>query len=378
MTKPKIAIVVTTIGGGEILEGYCKQADIEGVRNQLKIIVIPDKKTPATLYERCNSLFALGFDIACPSLSEQETYLNRFGNLADFIPYNSDNRRNIGFLMALDWSCDVLISLDDDNYCMQGKVVFDDYAVVCSDEIKLPAVHSSSRWFNACDLLELEPDYKVYLRGFPYTKRHQQVETKIIEESGIVRLNTGLWIGEPDLDAINRLATPVHSKSFKGQSVLLGQDTWCPINTQNTSLHRDLIITYYFVRMGYSIMGLSIDRYGDIFSGYFCQVCMRHLGHRIRIGTPISLHRRNSHNYLRDLTYELACICMLEEFTEWLQEVKLEGKTYKETYLSLSDALDEQVEKFRGFIWGTGEAKDYFRKVAHFMRRWVSCCEQIG
>lgn len=376
-STPKTCVVITTVNHGDLIDGYCRQAEAEGVRDSLRIVVIPDRKSPESLFERCQRLFALGFDVVCPTLAEQESYLDKFGHMSGLIPYDSDNRRNVGFLMALEWGCDALVSMDDDNYCMGDNRTFGTYAVVCEDDVTLPAVHSSHGWFNACEMLEMEPDYEVYPRGFPYHRRHQEPKVVIKQESGPVRLNTGLWLGEPDLDAVTWLAAPVRAKSFKGQPVLLGDDTWCPINTQNTSLHRDLIVAFYFVRMGYPVGGMPIDRYGDIFAGYFCQACVRHFGHRIRVGTPIALHERNSHNYLRDLTHELACIWVLEDMTEWLRETKLAGNTYAETYLSLADALDHQVERFEGFIW-TDPTRAYFHHMAYCMRQWVAACRQIG
>jgi hypothetical protein len=41
-------------------------------------------------------------------------------------------------------------------------------------------------------------------------------------------------------------------------------------------------------------MGIPIDRDGDIFSGYFVQTCARHLGYSIRVGTPLSNHKKYS------------------------------------------------------------------------------------
>lgn len=38
--------------------------------------------------------------------------------------------------------------------------------------------------------------------------------------------------------------------------------------------------------MGYRHNGQVIDRYADIFSGYFVQACAKHLGHAVRFGTP--------------------------------------------------------------------------------------------
>lgn len=360
-----------------MLEDYCRRAEQEGIQQRLKIFVIPDRKSPQALFERCTALSDRGFNIVCPSLTEQEKFLAGMGPISQRIPYNSDNRRNAGFLMALDWGCDVMISLDDDNHVGQSAPLYTDYSIVLQDKVSLPAVHSSTGWFNICDLLELDSPGRVFPRGFPYRKRHEPAQIRWKEETGAVRLNAGLWLMEPDLDAITWLASPARSKSFKGQSVLLGNDTWSPINTQNTSLHRDLIVSYYFVRMGYPLAGMKIDRYGDIFSGYLSQACVRHMGHRIRVGTPIAEHRRNAHDYFRDLAAEFACIWLLEDFTEWLREAKLQGSTYAETYLSLADAIEAQSGHFAGSIWEE-DARAYLRDMAQCMREWVAACRRVG
>jgi hypothetical protein len=375
MIPKKTCIVVTTINSGEILAGYCRQAEAEGVREHLRIVVIPDKKTPDAIFAACRQYVTQGFDVLCPTIAEQDEYLKKVGRFGPLVPYNSDNRRNIGFLMALDWGCDILLSIDDDNFCL-GET-YATSALVCADKVTLPAAHSSDRWINFCDFLALEPRYHVYPRGYPYHKRHQPATLTYQDETAPVRMNVGLWLQEPDLDAITWLAAPVRAKSFTGQSFLLGRDTWSPINTQNTALHRDLIASYYFVRMGYPLAGLPIDRYGDIYSGYLSQACVKHLGHGIRVGTPIADHRRNSHNYLRDLSGELACILTLELFTEWLVDLKLQGTNYTETYLSLADAIDHQVERFTGSIWNDS-TRGYFHQMTYCMRQWVEACRIVS
>jgi hypothetical protein len=375
--RTTFAIVATTIGNGAFLDGYCEQARIEGIADDLKIIVIPDRKSPRELYLKCASLCRDGFRIVCPDLPEQERYLSRLGDFAGLIPYDSDNRRNIGFLMALETGADVIVSLDDDNYCQVGTPFFREYALVNMPPANFRSVDSEHGWFNPCDLLEMEPQHSVYPRGFPYSARHQTSPLVFSNQEGLIRMNAGLWLDEPDLDAITWLATPVRARRFRGESVTLGSDTWAPINTQNTSLHRDLLVAYYFVRMGYAIAGLTIDRYGDIFSGYFCQACVHHFGHRVRLGTPVAVHRRNSHDYLRDLGRELACVWILEDLVPWLRELRLEGSGYAEAYLSLADGIEDQVPRFKGAIWNDA-AHSYFHDVASCMRRWVAACRTIG
>jgi len=375
MKTAKVSIVLTTINSGDVLDGYCKQAEAEGVRDRLRFIVIPDRKTPEELYKKCGQVRKDGFNIQCPTLEEQDRYLKKFGPFSALVPYNSDNRRNIGFLMALESGDDVVLSIDDDNYCI-GET-YKTSCLVCENPVTLPAIHSSNGWFNFCEMLNVTPACRFYPRGFPYHKRHQDPKLTFVEETGPVRMNVGLWLQEPDLDAIAWLVAPVRASGFKGKSYLLGNDTWGPINTQNTALHRDLIASYYFVRMGYPLASIPIDRYGDIFSGYLSQACVRHMGHRIRVGTPVADHKRNSHNYLRDLTAELACILTLEPFTEWLHDLKLQGASYPETYLSLAEAIDHQVQHFSGQIW-TDATRGYFHQMTYCMRQWVRACGLIG
>jgi hypothetical protein len=189
-------------------------------------------------------------------------------------------------------------------------------------------------------------------------------------------MNAGLWLLEPDLDAMTWLVRPAQALAFRGESVRLGPRTWSPINTQNTALHRDLLAAYYYLRMNPVAEGLPIDRFGDIFSGYFCQACMHHLGDSARVGTPVADHRRNSHHYLRDAALEMAGICIIEELADWLTSLKLQGSSYSEAYCSLADAIDELSERSRGFIW-TPTVRSYFHSMADCMRRWVRVSRQF-
>ncbi|MGZ5552859.1 MAG: hypothetical protein ACXWHF_04390, partial [Chthoniobacterales bacterium] len=320
-------------------------------------------------------LSASGFDVRCPTIDEQETYLKKFPKLAPLIPYDSENRRNVGYLMALESGYEVLLSIDDDNYCL-GET-FTTCGLVCSDKLTLQAAHSDNGWINFCDMLELQPSYQVFPRGYPYARRTENPAITYSSETGRVRMNVGLWLAEPDLDAITWLAAPVRARKFKGESCLLGQNTWSPINTQNTALHRNLIVSYYCVRMGYPLGGMPIDRFGDIFSGYLSQACIRHLGDRIRVGTPIADHKRNSHNYLRDLASEFGGIQVLEPFVEWLHDAKLEGSTYPETYLALAGVIDAEVSHFTGSIWNDA-TRGFFYQMTHCMRQWVAACNSIA
>jgi hypothetical protein len=190
--------------------------------------------------------------------------------------------------MALEKGCDYLISIDDDNLCLEGRSFLEDHAVVCAGTRELESVYTSTGWFNVLSLMEVTPS-NVYPRGFPYRFRHLPVETCWRSEMGVVHWNSGLWLQDPDLDAATWLVSPANAQSFRGRSVVLGRDTWSPLNTQNTAIHRDAAVAFYFVRMGHALAGMPTGRWGDILSGYLSQACMRHLGYRVRVGTLYSL-----------------------------------------------------------------------------------------
>ncbi len=372
--KSKAAIVVTTIGDGRFLDSYVGKFSLSGTLDRVRIIVIPDLKTPTALFHKCAELRQSGVNILCPDLEDQNQYLARLG-IDNLIAVNSDHRRNVGFLMALDSDADYVISIDDDNLCNEEEDFLWEHSVVCGGEDEFEVVRSSNGWFNICDLLETEPS-NVFPRGFPFRFRDRSIQIDCRRERVSVHLNAGLWLQDPDLDAATWLINPARSVLFRGRSAVLDKDTWAPINTQNTAVHRDAVVTFYFVRMGFVLSGLRVDRWGDIFSGYFCQACVRFLGNHVRVGTPLVNHVRNCHDYLKDLISELPCMWLMEDFIECIRESRLQGSTYTDVYLSLAQSIDDSAEKVKGFN-GDNATGVFFHKMAEDMRHWTKAVNTI-
>lgn len=376
MTK-KVAIVVTTIYEAVFLEHYVKNIKKYNHINQVIIVVIPDKKTPATIYEQCAYFRDIGFSVFCPNIEEQDEFLKKFPSMTNIIPYNSDNRRNIGFLFALEKQVDVLISIDDDNYCIENYDFVAEHSIVgtpCSE----PVVESSDQWFNVCTLLKSEISEEIFPRGFPYYARKKSRDIKTHNPvSHHVAMNAGLWLNDPDVDAVTRLALSPKINDVDTISVLLAPNTWSPVNTQNTAISRQAVAAYYYVRMGYPVGGMMIDRYGDILSGFFCQKCVKTRGEYVRIGSPVADHRRTTHNLFKDLYHELAGMVIIEELIPFLMDVRIDGASYIEAYCSLSDVLKEQSHKFKGFVWDQG-GREFLIKTAENMLAWVEAVKIIG
>lgn len=382
-------IVVTTIFEPDWLEGYLANIRTHGHADAVTIRIIADQKTPASVYQAARRAADQGFSVDCPDLDEQERYLRRLGVPPDFIPWNTDNRRNIGYLRAWESGADVLISIDDDNYCRPDSDFIAAHSVVggTSSAAGDSRLASGAAWFNLCDLLHGETASTIYARGFPYSARiytggggNHAVQigplpTDVPDRP--VAVNAGLWIDDPDVDAVTRLALRPFCDRADATDLILAPGTWSPVNTQNTALHRDAIPTYYYVRMGFPVKGMVIDRFGDIWSGYFLQCCAQHLGEATRIGAPVADHRRTTHNLFKDLYQELAGIVLTEELLPWLREVSLTASTYTEAYAELADAIGEQAERFSGFLWDEG-GREFLRATSGHMRTWLAAIRTLG
>nr|MBV6630675.1 hypothetical protein [Oceanococcus sp. HetDA_MAG_MS8] len=382
MKPTEFDIVVTTIFSPEWLLGYLENFEKYDACDKVTLRIICDKKTPKEVYAAAAQAQQMGFHIDCPSLDEQADYLKKLGLPADFIPWNSDNRRNIGFLRAWEHGARALISIDDDNYCLQGESFIDAHGIVGSATTTLPGsamLASQAPWYNVCENLHAENCASFYARGFPYAARGAS-ERATLEPLGStdrrVAVNAGLWTDDPDVDAATRLVQGPRVISANSTAVLLDTPTWSPINTQNTALIRDAIPAYYYVRMGFPIQGMRIDRYGDILSGYFLQKCVKHLGDAICFGSPIAEHRRSPHNLFQDLYHELAGKVIVEDLLPWLQGLKLQASTYTEAYAVLADELELQASRMHGFIWDQG-GQEFLRETAQMMRVWLKTLARI-
>lgn len=372
------SIVFTSINNPALLEDYYENFKKYGRLSDVDVIMIPDRKTPKSAYDTCDALSRKGLQVSCVTLEDQESFLKKVGFPSNMIPYNSDNRRNVGYLMAFERRSDFIISIDDDNYSRMEDDFLAEHSAVMLDDATVEEVDSPNRWFNICELLELDPlGASTYARGFPYYARRASELPSQQRKKSDIYVNAGLWLGDPDVDGISWMVNPVHASGWKGESRTLAKSTWTPINTQNTAMRRDAVAAYYYLKMGYRFGGGAIDRYGDIFSGYFLEACTKHLGHGIRVGSPCANHIRNSHNYLKDAQQELYCIVINEDILRWLQDLELDGGSYAESFVSLSYQLEDAVESFTSYAWDDS-VRAYFHQMAHYMRAWIKSCRAIG
>ncbi|MEH2110219.1 hypothetical protein [Nostoc sp.] len=378
----KFGIVVTTIYGGEFINEYYDHLLTNGVLDQVNFYVEGDLSTPASCREQVEKYTRQGLPWYYFGPEEQNEFLKPFPKLAAEIPWKTDNRRNIGFLMAYRDRCHTIIAIDDDNYPLKDWSFLAGHSAVGQEASLLTAV-GHDNWFNLCSMMEVQcpslgSGETVYARGFPYQRRHiacSQINAEI--STGIVAINAGLWSGDPDVDAATRLVTRCIAKEKFTSDYLLAPNTLMPINTQNTGIIRDAIPAYYYVKMGHPVGGMKLDRFGDIFSGFFVQKCAQAVGHSIKVGSPVVEHRRSPHNLYKDLWNELAGMVVIDDMLPLLETPLSPSQNYSDATVELAERIEEWSAKQEGFLWDDS-LKNYFKNVASNMKLWVEVCRQLN
>jgi hypothetical protein len=381
MTKI-FGIVVTTIYDGQFLDAYYDHFKKMGGLGQVRFYVVGDLSTPSECRQKVEQYQSMGLPWIYLGEVEQKTFLDPFSKLASQIPWQSDNRRNVGFLMAYRDGCDVIVAIDDDNYPKDQWSFLEGHSSV-GQTISLPTAIGYNQWFNLCGMMEIicptmGTGGTVYARGFPYQKRDPQCSRVDVSLStGKVAVNAGLWSGDPDVDAATRLVTRCEARENFNQSLLLAPGTLMPINTQNTALIREAIPAYYYVKMGHPVNGMKLDRFGDIFSGFFLQKCVEAMGHAVRVGSPVVDHRRSPHNLYKDLWHELSGMVILDDMLTLLETPLPTAQSYSEATLSLAEQIEEWAMHQSGFLWDDG-LKAYFQNIAENLRLWVEACASFS
>jgi hypothetical protein len=375
-------IVVTTIYGGEFLDEYYQHFQSRGELDQVRFYVVGDLNTPPACRDRVEYYRAQGLNWIYLGQEEQEKFLAPFPELAAEIPWKTDNRRNIGFLIAYQDRCDVVVAIDDDNYPKEQWPFLAGHQST-GTTVSLPTATGYNHWFNLCSMMDVacksqNVEGTVYARGFPYARRDPRCsEVGAEQREGFVAINAGLWSGDPDVDAATRLVTRCEAFENFQESYLLAPNTLMPINTQNTALIRDAIPAYYYVKMGHPIGGMKLDRFGDIFSGFFVQKCAQAVGHAVRVGSPVVDHRRSPHNLYKDLWHELAGMVVIDDMLTLLETPLPNAASYSEAALTLAAGIHDWAMTRTGFLWDE-DLKRYFSNVAKNMELWVSTCRELN
>ena len=167
MAHPRMTLVITTINVPRLLADYARNFERFGHLDRRER---PDHRRPEDASRlrrrpRGPSPHATASTPGTWASRNRTAYLDRFPRLKPLVPFNSDNRRNIGYLMAAEQGAEIIVAVDDDNFVGEDDW-YDGHSLVGS-RLNLKTVSCSSGWFNPCQLMDMEPAVPTFARGYP-------------------------------------------------------------------------------------------------------------------------------------------------------------------------------------------------------------------
>lgn len=214
--------------------------------------------------------------------------------------------RSYGFWKAWEIGADYIFTLDDDCFPFV--------------EDSLPLVEGFV--CRHVDNLETTPAWQstvpgLRVRGLPYAN------------TGTLRnvcVSVGLWVGHPDIDAVQSLARAVPAEDAvlkRGlSSRVMPNDQYFPMSGMNLAFRREVACLMYFPPMG---LDSPYARFDDIWCGLVLQRICRHLRYAIVCGQPLVEHKRASDPFV-NLVKEAPGIGANEHIWEFVDAVELTGQ----------------------------------------------------
>jgi hypothetical protein len=273
--REKTALIVTSISApNAVLQSLAKGA----TKNDVEFIVIGDEKSPHDFHP--DGCHFYGID-------EQRKLDLAF---AKKCPTRHYARKNIGYLLALRNGAAAMIETDDDNF--PEDAFWLDRQRRQSVPLSTQAGHVNVyRYFSEANIWPRGLPLDKILAPLPPFESLAKMEVDCPIQQGLANEN-------PDVDAIYRLTLPLPQNFRRDRRVALGDRSWCPFNSQNTTWWRDAFPLLY-------LPAYCSFRMTDIWRSFVAQRIAWANGWSILFHEPTVWQERNEHNLMRDFKDEV-------------------------------------------------------------------------
>ena len=139
------------------------------------------------------------------------------------IPFNHYCRKNIGYIHAIKNGAEIIIDTDDDNFPL------DSFGKKVNLEVSGLSIKNKG-WFNVYEHFSSQ---LIWPRGLPLNEIHSSCETGE-EKISECHIQQFLANKDPDVDAIFRLLYTGEYSFDEKKPIILNEDAWTPLNSQNT------------------------------------------------------------------------------------------------------------------------------------------------
>ena len=293
--KGPAALVVTSISApNPVLVELAGQSKARG----LKFYVIGDVPSPADFSLDGCDFYSLD--------RQRETELK----IAALLPKRHYARKNIGYLLAMRTRPRYLLETDDDN------MPWAEFWAERAEEQMTPLL-AGGGWANVYSYFS---EANIWPRGLPLDAilAPQEPFEGLPVAPSCCPIQQGLADGNPDVDAIYRLALPLPMHFHADRRVALGPGAWSPFNSQNTA---------WFPR-AYPLLYLPSYcsfRMTDIWRSFVAQRIAWENGWSVLYKSPDVAQERNEHSLMRDFADEVPGYLHNRAIGSRLEELKLEA-----------------------------------------------------
>jgi hypothetical protein len=285
-------LVVTSIASQD--HPVIKRLAEESTVHNVPFIVIGDTKSPQAFNLEGCDFFSI----------ERQQKLNF--KLAEILPTKHYSRKNIGYLVAMLKGAEIIFETDDDN------IPFPDF---WNNRIEEVVAHhlSDTEWLN---IYKYFTDVNIWPRGFAL--EHLQKILPALKEEVTVKcpIQQGLADENPDVDAIYRLILPLPINFKKRSSIALGNNAFCPFNSQNTTWFKEAFPLMY-------LPSYCSFRMTDIWRSFVAQRIAWTCGWSVLFHQSTVWQERNDHNLMKDFSDEVEGYTNNNAIYEHLRDLKL-------------------------------------------------------
>lgn len=329
----RAAVVTTTINVPHNLEQWAATMSEDDI-----IIISGDKKSPHDeIHELCLNIYSnYGVNTRYVDPESQD-----YWSSSKVLPWNCIQRRNIAFLEAALYMPKFIVTVDDDNYPL-SKTQINDYEYLLFNTINETTVKASSTgWYNIGE--QYSP--RIVHRGYPLEIRnHHDVSRDLPLDNVNIGVASSLWVGDPDIDAIERIAIDPEVTEPKRWSNILDIGTWCPFNSQATAFRTELLPLY--------MMWPNVGRFDDIWASYMVRAVLDKMNLHVHYGAPLVEQVRNEHNLVNDLENEILGYRHTLELTNFFRNFEIPTPVSGVfNILSIAKMLYKELKQFK-FLHG--------------------------
>lgn len=272
----KTTLVITSIAADTlpVLHTFAKSC----TDRDINFILIGDTKSPTQ------------FSIEGCDFWSVDRQLQTDFTFASLCPTRHYARKNIGYLIAMQQGSDNIVETDDDNLPRE------EFWTERSRNVEAYDVKGQG-WLNVYHYFS---DDFIWPRGLPLEEIQKKLPSiDTFEKKDVLcPIQQGLADENPDVDAVYRLTYPLPLSFKKSAPLALGQDTWCPFNSQNTYWYKEAFPLLY-------LPAYCSFRMTDIWRSYVAQRIAWANNWSILFHEATVWQERNQHNLLKDFEDEI-------------------------------------------------------------------------